>query len=295
MFITENVNFEDSVLFLLSARATLKEMIELSNVEEKDNLKEFIVKEATDYQVMSLLVTGELPEEASNPVAEGLVYSRLKDQLIRNYSDISELIEPSLINNIIFEVDSLPVGESTTSIFSENEKKEEKLGYLSEAPFMTKSKSTDAYNTLKSDPSKKSVGFMTKSHSADAYKNQTGLEKDASGWWQTAINKGKGVMSTVAQWTKDHPDASKGIGAGILAAIATYAAYKIYKRFLSKAARACKGDADKSACMAKFKDQAKQAQIKELKKGVSACSKSSDPGKCKTVINNKIAKLMTKK
>ena len=57
--IEESIGIAFSVSFL-------KEMIDMSSVESKPELKEFILKEASDYQVMSLLVDGELPEEKEN-------------------------------------------------------------------------------------------------------------------------------------------------------------------------------------------------------------------------------------
>ena len=287
MFLTENVNHSDSVLFLLSARTTLKEMIELSDVESKDQLKEFIIKEASDYQVMSLLVDGVLPEEKENIISEGVLFSRMKEQIVRNYSSISELVEPSLLNNIIFEVDTLyPL--STSSILKESVEDSGKLGSLLEA------------DTDMGGVDKHIAGVKAK-RSADSfggdYEVASSAGDKASSWWKYAINKGGSAVSVVQDWIGKHKDASTGIGAGVVAAIAAYAGYKMYKRFFSKAAKSCKGLSgdNKSACMLKYKNQALDAQAKELRKGLSACSKSSNPTKCKMVINNKITKIQSKK
>ncbi len=83
-----------------------------------------------------------------------------------------------------------------------------------------------------------------------------------------------------------------GITAVALVALASAVAYKIYKRFLSKAAKACnnKGGMEKTNCMAKFKKQATQAKIGVLQKGLSKCSKSKDPALCKNKLKVKISK-----
>ena len=81
------------------------------------------------------------------------------------------------------------------------------------------------------------------------------------------------------------------IGAGIL-----YGGYKIYQRFLSKAARACsnKSGEEKTACIAQYRNNAIKAQIMELKKGLSVCAKTNNPAKCKATIEDKIKKLQNK-
>jgi len=79
--------------------------------------------------------------------------------------------------------------------------------------------------------------------------------------------------------------------AGLAAVVA--AAYVVYKRVLSKAARACKGQSgsEKTACMKKFKISALQAQINALKSGMAKCKTTKQPYKCKQSIVNKIDKL----
>lgn len=264
MFLTENVNYQDSILFLLSARMALKEIVKLSSVEEKESLNEFIIKEASDYQVISLLVNGELPEEKYNIIEESVLYSKLKEQLILNYNSISEVVEPKLINNIIFEVDSIYPNYSTSASIMEFISSVQEAGPKFRSPIST---------TMEQ------------------------LEKaEAPSWWKHDINKGKDTTFVLKKWAKKNPDKTKKIGAGILAAIAIYAGYKIYKRFLSKAAKSCKdlSGAEKTTCINKFKKQALEGQEKELKKGLSACSKSSNPAKCKVIVNNRISKIKAK-
>jgi len=92
--------------------------------------------------------------------------------------------------------------------------------------------------------------------------------------------------------------ATSGVGMALggtaLAALLAYGASKIYKSYFSKAAKACSGQGDKAGCMAKYKASAVKAQIADLSKSASACSKSKNPEKCKASIIAKINKLKSK-
>jgi len=83
------------------------------------------------------------------------------------------------------------------------------------------------------------------------------------------------------------------IGGLAAASLLIYSAYKVYQRYLSSAAKSCKGrsGADKTACMKKFKLNALMKQRTELQKAFSGCAKSKDPKKCSSSIGNKIKSL----
>ena len=105
--------------------------------------------------------------------------------------------------------------------------------------------------------------------------------------WQSAID-------AVRSFAKSKT--GKTIGATVIAAGLLYGAYKTYKRFFSKAARACSqySGAEKTACMEKYKVTATKAQIADLRKAIGACKNSSNPQKCRSTIQAKIAKLQSK-
>jgi len=86
------------------------------------------------------------------------------------------------------------------------------------------------------------------------------------------------------------------LGAGLIVAVLLYASYKLYKNFLSKAARACKGKsgADKKICMNMFKIKALQTQIRDLQQASKTCSSTSNIAKCKKLLSKKIDKLNKK-
>lgn len=103
--------------------------------------------------------------------------------------------------------------------------------------------------------------------------------------WDSGAQFGKDVGASNATVTT--------LGSVVVAALVITLAYKTYKRFLSKAARACnnKGGAEKTSCMNKYKKHATQIRIKDLQKGTAACSKTKSPEKCKQKIQKKITKL----
>jgi len=64
-----------------------------------------------------------------------------------------------------------------------------------------------------------------------------------------------------------------------------------YKRFFTKAAKACKGVPDRSMCIRRYKIGAKGAQIKVLQSKIGMCSKDKKPDKCKFRVKRKIDNL----
>jgi hypothetical protein len=289
MFITERQNYNESALFLLAARSTLSEVVNASKSQNKKDLVEFIHNEASDFEIMSLLTLGVLPKVKYSAFGERLLFSRLKEQVMRNFSTVVEHIGESTINTFLHEVDSVyprfstqkPIMEFYASV-QEQGSLEKFLGggkYGPSAAVKTADpKATEDWAHtgmgIKGDP--KDVSRA--SHIDDLIlkvKKLFGMDGEA-----TAMN----ILTS--------PGAI-GIGATALAALVTYGAYKVYKNYFSKAAKACagqKGD-QKDACMAAYRNKAKQAQAKVLMKGLSACKNSKDPAKCKAAIQAKISKI----
>lgn len=107
MFITENQSLTDSILFLGSARQALKYTIQESSIKSKDELISFIMNEASDYEIMNLLVRGELPKEKYNHTEELLLFSELKSQIINDIDVISEHFGFGVVKDFINHVDSI--------------------------------------------------------------------------------------------------------------------------------------------------------------------------------------------
>jgi len=87
-----------------------------------------------------------------------------------------------------------------------------------------------------------------------------------------------------------------GFGSGLAvvaySALIAVAAVKAYKKYISKAGKACKGllGNEKTNCLNKFKKQAQVAKIKTFQSGLSKCSKTKNPVKCKAKLQSKINK-----
>jgi len=64
-----------------------------------------------------------------------------------------------------------------------------------------------------------------------------------------------------------------------------------YKRFFSKAAKACKGAPDRKLCVLRYKVKAKEAQMKTIKSKSGLCSKDANPAICKNKIIKKLHSL----
>lgn len=98
------------------------------------------------------------------------------------------------------------------------------------------------------------------------------------------------AASKAAELAKAHP----GLAAAAAAAAVAAAGFLVYKRFFSKAAKACKGSPDRKACIQDFKQKARNAQAAALRSKMSICAKSKDPAGCKSKVQAKIAKLTGK-
>jgi hypothetical protein len=89
----------------------------------------------------------------------------------------------------------------------------------------------------------------------------------------------------------DHSHMPEAVLATAVAAASIYAGYKIYKRFFSAAARACKGKgSEREKCLKAYRIKALQNAISKMKETSGKCSKTKDPSKCKNKINSQIEK-----
>ena len=68
----------------------------------------------------------------------------------------------------------------------------------------------------------------------------------------------------------------------------------IYQSYFSKAAKACKGDKFKMACIMEYKAKATEAQIAVLTKSKSKCKNTDNPKACERKIDQKIIELKRK-
>jgi len=111
------------------------------------------------------------------------------------------------------------------------------------------------------------------------------------------INKNKSILEL---WVFSNDEikavlaagAILGAGATVFATAISKLAHKAYKRFLSQAARKCKGKAgnEKTSCMKNAREEALRGKIKMYQQGISKCSKTKSPSDCKAKLVFKINK-----
>jgi len=93
---------------------------------------------------------------------------------------------------------------------------------------------------------------------------------------------GKAKGMSQAQWDKLSPGQKKAVKIGAPTALALGGGALAYRKFFSKAAKACKDKkgAEKAACMKKFRAGATEAAIMALEDGKFHCDESKNTKKC---------------
>jgi len=154
---------------------------------------------------------------------------------------------------------------------------------------------------IKAKPSKSDMGAVgdeiaSQKRASKSDMGAVGDEIASQGGASKQVTKGNSAAEVYNQVRGYVQKNAKPIGASLVVAGLLYGAYKTYKRFFSKAARACSNQsgAAKTACMEKFKKTAIKAQISDLRKSLTACKHSTNPQKCSAPIQAKIQKLQAK-
>jgi hypothetical protein len=308
MFITERQNYDSSTLFLLAARSTLAEMVQISDSKAKTDLIEYIHNDASDFEVMGLLMTGKLPPVKHSVLGEKLLFSNLKEQVLKNFGSLTQVIGENVLNSFLQEVDSVfprlstqkPVLEFFAAVreqgstMTDAEKARKDQSTLSQAHEKENAPVSDEFTGKElGGPSEKR--FAT-SPEGSFKAEGPGIMHHIKNMADDALAKGSDVASKIVSYVQANPMAAGGVGAAALAALIAYAGYQVYKKFFSKAAKACANQSGpaKEQCLAGFRKKAVVAQAQTLMKASAACSKSKDPRKCKAVIMAKVAKVKAK-
>jgi len=242
MFITEHQNIGDSVLFLLSARSALANVVEASSVEKREELISFIHNEASDYEIMHLLLKGSFPKHKYNTVSEMLLFSNLKESMLINKDFIIEAVGQELFDNVLNEVDSL-YGQTSTarSILEVDMTKDKELAMA----FMI----NESVNLLKDN-----VPIVEMSTDTNSISESVRIAKEKA---QHKYNIAKEKLSTLSYRGLSKGAVPKRTITLKFATLILLAGAKIYKRYFSKAAKSCGGMRGKAKtnCMANFKDK----------------------------------------
>ncbi|MGD2071934.1 MAG: hypothetical protein PVG65_00385 [Candidatus Thorarchaeota archaeon] len=321
MIFTENINVSDSMLFVLSARSALSIIVENTGVEGKEELINFIESVASEYEILHMLVREDFPEVEHDEEDFQILFMELKEQILENFEYISEVIGIKETKTFLQEVGPIsPINEiegfkgvipwakkfgqeiwkSGKMLKAKNILKTqhgmtdyEAKRFIKKAMDIGMAKSGESAGKIASS------GLQVKKLGLANYKYIAAKKKEALAGAKKVASKTGAQNAIKAYINKLGPlakQAAIGLGAAVLVSLAIFGSYKVYKRFFSKAAKACRGlsGKDKSACMKKHKRDARMNQIKDLKASASFCSKSKDPAKCKAGISKKVAKLQKK-
>jgi hypothetical protein len=263
MFITENYNPYDSLLFDMACRESLCILVDISDVKDKKSIKEYITKEAPSYEVLSLIIDGKLPEKEFTFENERLLFEKFKTSILINYNVLQPIIGESILQEVVRNVDTL-------SIINEAVPGQAAIG--APPPGLT----SGIANT----------GLRTLTATAVGYTGRYAITKFLA---SPAVAGMDGLFSILG-------NALAGYGVGAIVALMGYASYKLYKNFLSKAAQACseKSGAEKKLCMKDYEIRGLTAQMTDLRKGFTACLKTKNPDKCREALQKKIDKVKEK-
>jgi hypothetical protein len=129
MIIHERLNLTESIQFLICMRRAVAEAVcksnQLSDIQ-RVNLRNFVLKEASDYEIMSLALNGELPDKKYDSNAELRLFSNLKEAIYVDYKELSEALDVDVLQTIISEIGPIHPITSTALPVLEH--------YLSEEP-----------------------------------------------------------------------------------------------------------------------------------------------------------------
>lgn len=105
-----------------------------------------------------------------------------------------------------------------------------------------------------------------------------------------------GTLTKVAKSTAEYiaQNPGKAVAIGVAAAAAITAGVIAYRKYLSKAARSCKGASNKSQCMQAFRQKALKVKIQAMEAAKAKCTNTSKPYTCRSKIDEKIQKIKAK-
>ena len=279
MFITENQNVGDSVLFLLSSRVALANIVEASKTENAAELVSFIHNEASDYEIMHLLMNGSLPEEKYNDVAEMLLFSEFKESMMMNHEFVTEMVGEDIFENILHEVDSLYMAYSTAKPLIEFEAQTDPEFAI--AQMLVEYPTGSRVSTVAKKAAETKAQYMARVNAANA---ATATRQKAS----AAAAKMKGGGGAPSYLARGKGIASKKVAAGKAVAAQKYAAGKSLAAKTGAAIQHKAGQAVKAAkstaAATKAKLVAMTPKAKIAKMGAAARSGASSAGPSKGLV-----------
>jgi hypothetical protein len=224
----------ESLFLLKVARGYVVESIVNSDVEDQQELVNYIQNEASDFEVMHLVTLGEMPEEKFDDIAEGQVWDMFKEAVILNASELNEDMYMDDIMTIVYEMG--PVSE---------------MGYSSATPILEFAK---ANGTLDNE----FLFNLTEDEAGHGFgKDGKGKGNAASRAWRNTWTTGARGARAAGRGIQKSADAvgsalksDKGVGyaaAGAAGVAGIYGLYKLIKHWKAKKAAAKTPEAKKAA------------------------------------------------
>lgn len=248
----------ESLFFLKVARESVCNSINVSEIEDKDGLMNYVQNEASDFEIMHLITLGEMPEEKFNVQQEQEVWDIFRQTIVMNTESLKEDVDPSDIMNIVYEMGPVAhLGYSSAAPILEFDRANGRLeiGFLNERIDKTGETAKDKVRNAYYDG--KEVGRQTAKKIKKAVVDTYTTTKPSSG---------TGSVSDEATGGKKSLDVGKiGAHAGTAAvgAAGLYGLYKMYKSWKAKKAAAKTADEKAVADKAIAKYKAKIASKKK--------------------------------
>lgn len=300
----------ESLLFLVNARKTIRSIVENSSnltKMEKSKFSHYIMNEASDYEIIHILMKDEFPKNKYNKIEEKKLFKELKSFVLE-----TNLINKTAKNKIIFEVDSLNDTGINSSLYScsefldqlENKGLSSKKSVLfEEEPKLLKGKSktkavekaaevvADTQKEIKVNPIAQDLYKAYIWGSGEAEKGVTWAGKKMRSIWKKAFKIADAAgAKTAAGFIYKH----KGkVGSTLLVSLITYGGVQTYKKIWSRAAHACSHTVgeEKTRCFTIYKINALRAEIRDLDGSMAACRDSNDVKECQDKIRERIKKI----
>jgi hypothetical protein len=301
-----SVNIHDSILFLLTLRNTLSEFISSEsnlNLVDKAMAKNYIMNEASDYEIMSLLMTGEFPSSKYDLVKEEKLFNQFRNYVHVNEEKIQKYFKINL--DIVNEIESISKYNLSSAVpileFLLHEQDDDeagsKIGKLANAGMTAAMMRPQGgyVNYAKTIPGKvKSIPGKVKAAPGQIRASMANAPAKLGGLFNRGRQAATNGMSSVVSFAKSGP--GKILGVVAIAALVALAASIVYKKKFDQASKSCANyhGPEKQNCVRGFKRSAIQAQIAQLKAGMTACAGTKNPVKCQANITKKIQSLMNK-
>lgn len=271
----------NTLRFLLCLRESINLEIDISNIlseNDKYKVKNYIQNEATDYEILYYSISKSFPKQKHNIVIESELMEAIKYYLQEEYVDLNnncDCLNENILDSLIESLKPLGAeGLTSKGII---------LEHLINSNILVNLINEEWEDVRNSKPKPKTEPKEKEWEDVPKNKPESIPEKNKK------PESGSKALEILAK-------AGKGVALTVAVATILYGAYQTYKRYFSKAARACKGKtgAARDACVENYRTNAIKAQINDIKKAKSACKLNAKPKQCQDKLQAKINKLNLK-